>query len=319
MSFVKIHGSILDSSVWAESHTTRILWITMLTMADEDGVAGASVGGLARRAVVSKAECEAALEVLLSPDDDSRDGTAGERIEKVAGGWLILNHANYRDRRTKAQIKTAARVRRHRVKERQERQVAEGVTGNDVTAGHGPSVSEADADPEAEAEGEADLDSHTHPVSASGEIPPSWAERSSVPPDSVLSRPVRAALQDLLQNSNRVVTPDGCRRLRVPPSFEPEHVGDLAEILEELMTASARVDAGHLGVKFWRGTMLLTPNGYARMCGENAEWLAAEKKRIRLATPTAPNEEEEPAPTDTKMLAAARRSMGLEDNDVDIN
>jgi len=121
VSFVKIHGEILDSSIWGESHATRIVWITMLAMADADGIVEASTGGLARRAVVSREECEAALAVLLAPDPDSRDGTTGERLEKVPGGWLILNHAEYRDRRTHAQIQTAARVARHREKKRKKR------------------------------------------------------------------------------------------------------------------------------------------------------------------------------------------------------
>ena len=37
MAFVKLHGSILDSSVWGESKATRLVWITMLAMADGEG------------------------------------------------------------------------------------------------------------------------------------------------------------------------------------------------------------------------------------------------------------------------------------------
>jgi hypothetical protein len=116
MSFVKLHGSILDSSVWSQPHAVRIVWIAMLAMADENGVVSASVDGLARRAVVTIAECEQALAVFLGPDQHSRDGTTGERIERVPGGWLILNHKDYRDRQTRQQALTAARVARHREK-----------------------------------------------------------------------------------------------------------------------------------------------------------------------------------------------------------
>ena len=114
MAFVKIHGELLDSSVWSLPHATRIVWVTMLAMADQNGIVAASVDGLARRAVVTLKECETALKVFLGPDKHSRDGTTGERIEKVPGGWLVLNHAEYRDRRTTMQIATAERVRRHR-------------------------------------------------------------------------------------------------------------------------------------------------------------------------------------------------------------
>lgn len=137
--FVKLHGSILDSSVWGLDHPTRIVWITMLAMADANGVVSASVDGLARRSVVSLDECKTALETFLSPDQYSRDGTEGQRIESVAGGWLVLNHANYRDRQTQQQAAVAARVRKHRAKKR-------GVTGNAVTHRNGLSPPEAEAE-----------------------------------------------------------------------------------------------------------------------------------------------------------------------------
>lgn len=126
--YTKLHSTILDSSVWAESIATRIVWITMLAMADQNGVVQASAGGLARRANVTREECDEALAVFLGPDPDSRDGTTGERIEKVPGGWLVLNHANYRDKQTREQEQTALRVARHRAKQ--------SVTCNDVTDGN---------------------------------------------------------------------------------------------------------------------------------------------------------------------------------------
>lgn len=144
MAFVKLHGTILDSSVWAEPHPIRIVWITMLAMADEDGIVQASVGGLARRAVVSIEECRTALDRFLGPDPDSRDGTTGERITKVPGGWLVLNHAQYREKRTEAQIATAERVARHRAKKR----MVDAVTRNDVSHGNGFPPSEAEAEAE---------------------------------------------------------------------------------------------------------------------------------------------------------------------------
>ena len=143
MAFVKLHGTILDSSIWLDDHPTRLLWITMLVMADERGVVQASVGGLAARARITREECEAALAKFLGPDPDSRDQTSGERIERVPGGWLIINHANYRDKQTRQQALTAARVARHREKHRR-------ATGNDVAPDNATSPSEAEADTEAE-------------------------------------------------------------------------------------------------------------------------------------------------------------------------
>ncbi len=115
MPFVKIHQTILDSSVWLEPHPTRILWITMLAMANEHGIVEASPRGLASRAHVTYEELQEGIECLASPDPDSKSQEHnGCRIEAVPGGWLILNHTEYRDRRTTQQILTAARVRKHK-------------------------------------------------------------------------------------------------------------------------------------------------------------------------------------------------------------
>ena len=54
MAFVKVHSSILDSSVWLEDDRTRIVWFTLMAMADRDGRVEASVPGLANRARVPR-------------------------------------------------------------------------------------------------------------------------------------------------------------------------------------------------------------------------------------------------------------------------
>ena len=149
MAFVKIHGTILDSSIWSESPVVCKVWITMLAMADEQGVVNASVDGLARRAVVPIEDCEAALGTFLGPDRFSRDGTSGERIEVVPGGWLVLNHTQYRDRRTAAQIATAERVRKHRELHPPASRVLVTVR-NDVTPDNAKAPSEAEAEADTE-------------------------------------------------------------------------------------------------------------------------------------------------------------------------
>lgn len=129
-SFVKIYQTILDSSIWLEPDHVRLTWLTMLAMADQDGVVTASVGGLAHRARVSKEQCAAALEVLSAPDADSKDpANEGRRIGKVDDGWFIFNHEKYRSHRTGKQIAGAKRVQAWR--ERQK----EGVTGNEGNTG----------------------------------------------------------------------------------------------------------------------------------------------------------------------------------------
>lgn len=95
--YTKLFSSILDSSIWTESKETRLVWITMLAMADREGRVDAAVPGLADRAKVSLPECIAALKLLSEPDQWSRSSeNEGRRIQAVDGGWIILNHGKYR-------------------------------------------------------------------------------------------------------------------------------------------------------------------------------------------------------------------------------
>ncbi len=99
MSYAKLHGSILDSSVWQTALHVKIVWITMLAMKDRDGVVEAAVPGLAHRAGVSIEQAEDALAQLSAPDRYSRTPDHdGRRIAKIDGGWEVLNHDKYRDR-----------------------------------------------------------------------------------------------------------------------------------------------------------------------------------------------------------------------------
>ncbi|HSW47097.1 MAG TPA: hypothetical protein VLM89_16150 [Phycisphaerae bacterium] len=100
MGFTKLCSTIITSSVWSEDHATRIVWISMLAMANAKGHVDTSLPGLARAANVSLEECKAAISVLSSPDQYSRTPDhEGRRIEAQAGGWRILNYQKYRDSR----------------------------------------------------------------------------------------------------------------------------------------------------------------------------------------------------------------------------
>ena len=97
MTFTKLFSSITESTVWCEDAPTRIVWITMLAMADRKGRVWAAIPGLASRAKVSIEETEAALKRFQSPDKYSRtQDFDGRRIEEIDGGWRLLNHTKYR-------------------------------------------------------------------------------------------------------------------------------------------------------------------------------------------------------------------------------
>ena len=117
MPYTKLDAGIIFSTIWREPHTTVRVWITMLAMKNRRGEVLASVPGLADVARVTIAECAAALATFQEPDEYSRtQDNDGRRIERIEGGWLVLNHEKYRnledtdDRRRK----NAIRQQRHR-------------------------------------------------------------------------------------------------------------------------------------------------------------------------------------------------------------
>lgn len=99
--YVRIFSSIIYSTIWQEDYPTRILWITMLSIQDEDGLVEASVHGLANAANITIEECEASLNKLTTPDSYSRDKSRdeskdGSRIKKTKYGWKIINSEYYK-------------------------------------------------------------------------------------------------------------------------------------------------------------------------------------------------------------------------------
>ena len=96
-TYTKLFQSILDSTIWQEGLATKVVWVTMLAMADKEGRVWAAVPGLAHRAGVSVEECEVALGKFQEPDPYSRTrDNEGRRVAVIDGGWELLNHAKYR-------------------------------------------------------------------------------------------------------------------------------------------------------------------------------------------------------------------------------
>lgn len=184
MSYTKLFGSILDSTIWQAPDHVRLVWITMLAMKDRDGFVEASIPGLAYRARKSLAETEDALAVLMAPDLYSRTKDhEGRRIETIAaGGWRILNHDIYRDRedQDERREKTAIRVARHRERKRLAEQSghASVTLGN---AGNAPSrdLTPSDADTYTDPDRRAPVEISSSPARA---IPPVPAPAEECPP-----------------------------------------------------------------------------------------------------------------------------------------
>jgi hypothetical protein len=149
MGYTKLFSSIIASTIWREDDKTRIVWITLLAMADKNGEVQASLPGLADFARVSIAEAQTALAKLSSPDEHSHSKIdEGRRIEAIDGGWFLINHAYYRAKASKDESKSASAIRQKRYRERMKRNGCHDVTDS-VT--HDRDI--ADADSEADKKG----------------------------------------------------------------------------------------------------------------------------------------------------------------------
>ena len=114
-------SSIVTSSIWNESDSTRIVWITMLAMADADGIVEGTASGFAPLARVSIEQMEAAIETLSSPDRHSRTkDNEGRRIEIIEGGWKLLNYKLHRQKAQDSEGSRAPAMRAYRARKRQE-------------------------------------------------------------------------------------------------------------------------------------------------------------------------------------------------------
>lgn len=114
----KLFTKILDSSIWLAPDPQRIVWITLIAAMNRHGVAEfACPENLAARARVSVEDTKKAIEAFESPDPyGPNQEHEGRRIERIDGGWLILNADKYRAIVTAAVAteKTRERVRKHR-------------------------------------------------------------------------------------------------------------------------------------------------------------------------------------------------------------
>jgi hypothetical protein len=118
--FTKLFRSIVTSSIWAEDADTRVIWVTMLALADFEGIVEASAPGLAQTAGISLEKTQYALKKFMEPDEHSRSQEhEGRRIKRVDGGYKLLNFEKYRDLRGKRKEYMRYKKREQRARERQ--------------------------------------------------------------------------------------------------------------------------------------------------------------------------------------------------------
>lgn len=115
--FVKIYGSkLMTSSLWDEAPEARLVFLSMLSIADMHGFVDVpNERSLARVLNLPLDYVQRALGVLMSPDEGSRTETEeGRRVLREGSGWRCVNYEKYRDYRSPKQEATRERVARWR-------------------------------------------------------------------------------------------------------------------------------------------------------------------------------------------------------------
>jgi len=153
MAYTKLFNSIVTSTIWLETDRTRIVWITMLALADQNGEVQASIPGLAHVAGVPVEDCRTALAKFLGPDPDSRTrDDEGQRIEEIEGGWVLLNHGKYRAMASGEDRQQKAAIRQRRFREKKARNPVT-LSNAPVTLSNALSHTQSQAEAEAQADG----------------------------------------------------------------------------------------------------------------------------------------------------------------------
>lgn len=220
----KIFTKILDSSIWLEADPTRIVWITMIAAMDEDGFcAFASVANLARRAVVDLDKAEEAVRVLEAPDSNSCDPDhEGRRIERVPGGWIVLNAQKYKELVTRVVARERTRLRVAKYRDKQNSCNAD-VTPSNVSVTQSETVSESYIPPLPPVGGNVtDVDEPDKPG------------RKRSPQRRLAS--ARAELERVEGELQDIVRPGGCAYNVTPTGDKLKRYNKLMALMESLQT-----------------------------------------------------------------------------------
>jgi len=148
-----------------EDDHTRIAWFALLAMADRNGEVQASIPGLANIARIPVESARAAILKFLSPDPDSRTkDDEGRRIQEIKGGWLLINHAEYRQLASDLDRKQKAAERQQRVRDKITRNASVTPQSRQISEDHASVTEESHQIPQAEAEAEANSQTTTPKV-----------------------------------------------------------------------------------------------------------------------------------------------------------
>jgi hypothetical protein len=121
MAWVKLHSSLVDSSLWDQPPATLKVFIGLLVKCDPNGDVLLSRQALVRLVGLSSEEVDSAIKYLEEPDLFSRgQAEGGRRILPVAANcWHVVNYVKFRAARDDGRELEASKARSRAYRERQ--------------------------------------------------------------------------------------------------------------------------------------------------------------------------------------------------------
>ncbi len=142
--FAKLDSGIVDSSLWMLDHDALRVWVYLLAKVDALGILRASVPAMAHACRLSLERFEEIMQGFEAPDAYSRSAeNEGRRVQRIEGGWVLLNYLRYRELSQRKAGSHAERQARY-YKRRKER---DDLTGTTVTPDASPVTPDAPTSP----------------------------------------------------------------------------------------------------------------------------------------------------------------------------
>lgn len=209
--YSKLDCGIVDSSLWEMPHEYLRVWIAMLAKTDATGYVRVAAPAMARLCHLTREDFDRIIDVYCSPDPESRTSDHdGRRLEKVEGGWQILNYTKYREG-LKQPDSSAGRMRKLREKRK--------CDGSAVTVTVGDAYAEAEA--EAEAKKENLSDSCPTTPDGDGQQSDSLKSKKQEVRDPLENLPMLSKAYDAIQSRIKKVHP----RAKIPEPGTKADIG----------------------------------------------------------------------------------------------
>jgi hypothetical protein len=121
MLYHKLSSKLTMSSLWSKPNATRILFITMLSLKDENGLVEACDSSLKTLSRLSQEEYKASIKELMAPDPDSSNQEfEGRRVGKCDLGYVVFSADRYNPNDFKySQKESSKKVREWRRKRKE--------------------------------------------------------------------------------------------------------------------------------------------------------------------------------------------------------